>query len=58
MKIVLNRSEFLSTRANEVPTHNILSIKDFVNENELNAVAIKSLSDNERVKKIDEFLNQ
>lgn len=58
MKIVLNRMEFLNTRANEVPTHNILPITDFVNENELKAVAIKQLSDNERVKKIEEFPNQ
>lgn len=58
MKIVLDRKEFLKKGTELQQTRNVLTRADFANEKELKIMPLHELSDNKRMKKIDEFLNQ
>lgn len=58
MKIVLERKEFLENGSELQQPRNVLSRAEYVNEKELKVMPLHELSDNKRVKKIDEFLNQ
>lgn len=56
MNIELNRKEVIANRTKLEPLHNLLSREDYFKGDGFKAVPVKKLSENVRVKKLDEFL--